>query len=298
MKQQPGAMGMWQFVWLYLQIIVGAVLGALSVVVFLVPADVVPSGISGMAVMLNELFGLPIGILALLLNIPIQFVGARMLTGGWRVLVRTVFAIVIYSVVIDLLTPFVPAQGVSDDRILNALFGGVLGGVGGGFVLRTGASLGGTSTLALIVQKRIGTPLSTTFLYTDTLIIIAAGLVFDVEGALYAMVVLFLGGVAADYIMEGPSVIRTAVVITDHPDEVAQALLSQLGRGVTLLPARGAYTGQQRGMLYVTMARTQVNDLKQVVNKVDPKAFVVIGQAHTAYGEGFRPLTEKQQGSL
>jgi len=298
MKQQPGAMGMWQFVWLYLQIIVGAVLGALSVVVFLVPADVVPSGISGMAVMLNELFGLPIGILALLLNIPIQFVGARMLPGGWRVLVRTVFAIVIYSVVIDLLTPFVPAQGVSDDRILNALFGGVLGGVGGGFVLRTGASLGGTSTLALIVQKRIGTPLSTTFLYTDTLIIIAAGLVFDVEGALYAMVVLFLGGVAADYIMEGPSVIRTAVVITDHPDEVAQALLSQLGRGVTLLPARGAYTGQQRGMLYVTMARTQVNDLKQVVNKVDPKAFVVIGQAHTAYGEGFRPLTEKQQGSL
>lgn len=276
--------------WKFLRITVGAVLNALAVVVFLIPADVVPSGVSGLAVILNELIGTPVGIVIILMNIPIMILGYRMLPGGWPMVMRTVFVIVLSSMVIDLLMPYMPEGGYSDDRFLNALFGGILGGISAGIIYQAGANLGGTSTLALIVQRRLGTPLSSTILYTDTLVIFIAGFVFGLEGALYALVVIFIGGIAADYVMEGPAVIRTAVIITDKPEEVSQAIINQLHRGVTMLPAKGMYTGKERAMLYITVMRTQVNELRQLIAEVDSGSFVVIGQGHTAYGVGFRPV--------
>lgn len=272
----------------YLLIAVGIVIGALSLTVFLQPLDIAPAGVAGASTLLNEVFGTPIGLMIFVLNVPIQLLGYVMLPNGARVIMRSVVIILIFSVVIDNLGPLVPAGGISDERMLNALFGGITGGAGVGLVYRAGATFGGTSTLALILQRRFGFPMSTTFLCTDTLIIVAAGLVYGWEGALYAAVALFTAGLATDYVLEGPSVIRTAMIITDKPNEISQRIFANLQRGATSWTIKGEYTGIERTMLYVTVARSQVRDLKEEVSQVDPHAFVVIGMGHAAYGAGFR----------
>ncbi len=272
----------------YSLIAMGTFLGALSVILFLQPLDIAPAGVAGASTLLNELLGTPIGLMVFLLNIPIQLLAYYTLPGGARIILRSVVIILAFSVIIDNLSPLLPEGGVSDDRMLNALFGGISGGIGVGLVYRSGATMGGTSTLALILQRRLGFPMSTTFLCTDALIIISAGLVYGWEGALYAAVALFTAGLATDYVLEGPSVIRTAMIITDKPEEVSQRIFAKLQRGVTSWTVRGEYTGSDRKMLYVTVARSQVRDLKDEVSQADPEAFMVIGMGHAAYGAGFR----------
>lgn len=264
----------------------GGFIGAVAVNIFYVTADIAPGGVSGLAIILNELIGTPVGLMVLVGNIPIQLLAMRMLGGGWRVVARTVYVLGVYAAAIDLTAPYMAS--ITDDRLLSAVFGGIVGGIGGGLVYRAGGTFGGTSTLARILQNRLGTSFSATYLYTDTLIILLAGLVFGWPGALYAIIALFVDGAMADYVLEGPSRVRTATVVTNHPQEVAGVLMTQLGRGVTAWEGRGMYTGQERSILFVTVNRPQVNDLRHLVFQVDPDAFVVIGQGHTAYGEGFQ----------
>lgn len=279
--------------WLYARLVVGALLGAFAVVSFLIPADIVPTGATGAAVIINELAGLPVGLVTILLNIPIMVLGYYFLPGGWRMIVRSVFVVVVFSIAVDALVPYFPAGGWVEERFVNALFGGVVSGMAGGFVYATGANFGGTSTLALILQRKLGTPLSTTTLYTDTIIIAAAGIVYGIEGALYALIVLFLGSVAADYVMEGPSVVRTAFIVTDYPEQVAERVMNDLARGATRISARGMYTDEERHVLYITVSRSQTADLQRIIQQIDDEAFVVIGVGHRAYGEGFKPLKKK-----
>lgn len=274
----------------YILMFIGAVINAASVVIFLTPFNIAPSGISGLAVILNTLVGTPIGLMTIVMNIPIQYLAYRMLPGGLGVIFRTVFVVIVYSVSLDVLGRFVPAGGINRDLMLNAIFGGVVGGLSSGLVVRLGGTFGGTSTLALILQRRTGTPMSMTYLYTDIAVVVLAGLVYGWAGALYALIVIFIGGLATDYVLEGPAVIRTAVIITDYPEIVSKAVMEQMHRGVTSWEARGMYTGQPRTVLYITIARSQVEDLRRIVTFVDPRAFLVIGQGHTAYGEGFRTI--------
>lgn len=278
------------FVFRYVLIVIGVFIGALSVILFMEPLDISPTGVTGVAVILNELFQTPIGVMVFLLNIPIQIIGYLMLPQGARVVMRSLLVILLYSIMLDMLAPYIPREGISDDRMLNALFGGIIGGISGGMVFRAGASFGGTSTLALILQRRFGLPMSTTFLYIDSIVIVMAGFVYGWEGALYAAIALFVGGLATDYVLEGPSVIRTAVIITNKSDEIVDAIFNDLQRGATGWTVTGKYTETERTMLYVTIGRSQVRELKDIVSQVDPEAFMVIGMGQTAYGEGFREV--------
>jgi uncharacterized membrane-anchored protein YitT (DUF2179 family) len=262
-------------------------MGAVAVNVFYTPADIAPSGISGVAIILNHLIGTPVGLVVLIGNIPVQLLALRML-GGWRVVARTVYVLVLYSLAIDQLNLYFPTMAISSDNLLNAVFGGILGGIGGGLIYRAGGTFGGTSTLARILQSRLGTPLGSTYLYTDTLVVLLAGVVFGWQGALYAIITIFVDGTTSDYVLEGPSRIRTATIITNKPDAVSAVLMHELERGVTAWPGQGMYTHQERTILFVTVSRPQVSDLRRLVFSVDPDAFLVIGQGHTAYGEGFQ----------
>ncbi len=270
--------------WHIFLLTLGAIISALGVIVFDAPFKIAPGGISGVAIILNAVIHTPIGLIILIGNIPIQIFAYRML-GGWRVIAATVYAVGLYSILIDLLPPFAP---INHDVFLNAVFGGIVGGIGAALVLRAGGTMGGTSTLGRILQQRYGTPLSSSTLYTDGIVVIFAGLAFGLEGALYAMVGLFVAGAVTDYVLEGPSVIRTGVIITDHPAEVANRILDELGRGVTSWEATGMFTEQPHTVLYVTISRGQVTALQHIVTTVDPTAFMVIGQGHAAYGQGFK----------
>jgi uncharacterized membrane-anchored protein YitT (DUF2179 family) len=275
----------------YTWITIGAMIEAISTIIFLAPFEVAPGGVVGIAVILNLTIGTPVGLLTFLMNIPIQMIAYRMLPGGWRIIIRTVYAIIMYTLFMDILNSVVRQPIAGENALLNTLFGGVLAGIGGGLIFRAGGSLGGTSTLALILQRRLSTPMSTTYLYTDALVIGVAGIVFGWEAALYAIVALFLTGTATDYVLEGPSIIRTCVIITDKPEEVAKAIMSTLYRGVTAWDAIGMYTQQTHTMLYVTVSRTQVQEVRRLVMQIDSNAFIVVAQGHTAYGRGFKQLT-------
>ncbi|MBE2184190.1 MAG: YitT family protein [Anaerolineae bacterium] len=277
------------FLWRLILLIVGVVISAVAVVLFEAPFNIAPGGISGLAIIINSITGWPLGIMIIIGNIPIQFIAYKML-GGWKVVASTTVVVIAYSILIDVLTPHFPTSGVSDDIFLNALFGGIVGGIGAGLIFRAGSTLGGTSTLGRILQERFGIPLSSSALYTDSAVILLAGLVFGWGSALYAMVTLFVAGATADYVLEGPSVIRTAVIITDYPREVADAVLDGLSRGVTSWEVQGMFTDQPHTVLYITIGRAQVNALRKLVFTADPKAFVVIGQGHSAYGHGFREV--------
>lgn len=280
------------YAWNIILLTIGTVVNALSVIVFLVPFDIAPGGVSGIAVILNHLLNTPIGLMVLLGNIPILFLAHRML-GGWQVIAGTVFVVLLYSAALDVIPRLAQIEIVSEDRFLNALFGGIIGGVSGGLIYRAGATLGGTSTLARILQQKYGIPLSSSALYTDLGVYGLAGLVFGWEAALYAIVVLFVAAAASDYVLEGPSVIRTAFIITDHPQEVAHEVIAGLGRGVTAWDGTGMFTDQPHTVLFITVSRPQVNRLRRLVLEVDPAAFIVVGQGHVAYGKGFRKPRRK-----
>jgi uncharacterized membrane-anchored protein YitT (DUF2179 family) len=272
----------------YVVMTVAVAISAVAVLVFMAPFNIAPSGVSGIAVILNYLIDTPIGLVTLVLNIPIQYLAYKMLPGSWRVVARTFYVLTVYSVVIDVLGQHIPTDGVSENILLNAVFGGALEGIAGGLIYRVGGTFGGTSTLAMILRRKFGMPMSTTWLYTDLFVMGAAGVVFGWEAALYAMVALFITALASDYVLEGPSVIRTAMIVTDNPEDVSDAIMSELGRGVTGWEAQGMYTKQQKWVLYVSVGRSEISELRQIVMQTDAKAFVVIGQGHTAYGEGFK----------
>lgn len=280
------------YAWNIALLTIGTVINALSVIVFLVPFNIAPGGVSGIAVILNHLLDTPIGLLVLLGNIPILFLAHRML-GGWQIIAGTIYVVLLYSLSLDMIPRLVQIDIVSSDRLLNALFGGISGGISAGLIYRAGATLGGTSTLARILQQKYGIPLSSSALYTDLGVYGLAGLVFGWEAALYAIVVLFVAAAASDYVLEGPSVIRTAFIITDHPHEVARQVIGQMGRGVTAWDGTGMFTDQPHTVLFITITRPQVNRLRKLVLDVDPAAFIVVGQGHVAYGEGFRKTRSK-----
>jgi uncharacterized membrane-anchored protein YitT (DUF2179 family) len=214
--------------------------------------------------------------------------------GRWQFLLRTLIAATIFSVCTDLfitnLPYFLPQYPVTHDLLLNTIYGGIVGGVGGGLIYRAGGTMGGTGIVGRVIQNKTGKPLSQVYIYTDGMIIVVAGIVFGWEVAMYAMLMLFLNGLASDYTLEGPSSARTATIITNQPDSVVAALMTHIHRGVSYWEITGGYTGEKRYLVLCTITRPQVSKLKQVVGDTDKDAFVTIGVSHEALGSGFTPL--------
>lgn len=272
----------------YAFILAGALVQALAMRLFLVPAQLVSGGISGTAQLVNFFTQWPIGLMVLVGNIPLFFIGWQYL-GGPRFALRTAISIIAFSFFTDFLVFFLPG-GIVHDLVLNCLYGGVLLGIGLGLVYRGKGTSGGTDILGRILNHRLGISVSQSYLITDTVVILAAGFVFGWENALYALVTTYVSGLAAEMILEGSGVFRTALIVTSCPDVVTEGVMTMLERGVTILEGKGGYTGQPRQVLYVVINRSEVSRIKEIVHQADPKAFMVIGTAHEALGEGFQPL--------
>jgi len=268
----------------------GAIVQAASMDLFLVPGQVASGGVSGLAQVLNFHTRLPIGMMVLVMNVPLFVLGWRYL-GGRRFFLRTIFTVTLYSVLVDL-GLLVIRTGPTRDPMLNALYGGVVGGLGMGITFLGQGTGGGSDILARVLARLRGISLSQSYLFTDALVVLLAGATFGWERALYALIALYVGGVTAEVITEGAGVVRTAIIVCDRPREVADAILREMERGVTGLHGEGMYTRKERTVLYVVISRSEVSRLKAIIREVDPDAFVVIGQANEALGEGFRPLRE------
>jgi uncharacterized membrane-anchored protein YitT (DUF2179 family) len=276
----------WPIVRDYTMLTVGAVLAALAVDLFMVPNDVVTGGITGAAMLLRSFFGTPVGLVTLVANIPLLILGIRAL-GGFVFGVRTLYATVAMSLAIDLLAPYV--RPVTSDPLLYTLYGGLLDGLGVGLVFRARGTTGGIDIIARWVERRYGVQPGRSMLAMNLLVFAAAFGAYGPEKVLYALLVSFVGSLALDYTLGAGTGGRQALIVTTQPDAITQALLHDLGRGVTVLEGYGGYTGTSRAVLLCVVARSEISFLKQIVGSADPSAFVVVGEASEVLGEGFRP---------
>jgi uncharacterized membrane-anchored protein YitT (DUF2179 family) len=278
----------WESLRDYGLILAGALVQALAMRLFLIPSQLVSGGISGTAQLINYYTGWPIGLMVLIGNVPLFFIGWQYL-GGPRFALRTALAIVAFSFFTDFLAPFIPT-GIVHDLVLNSLYGGVILGIGLGLVYRGKGTSGGSDIIGRILNHRLGISISQSYLITDGIVILGAGFVFGWENALYALVATYVSGLAAETTLEGSVVFRTAMIVTTCPEKIAQQIMTTLERGVTILEGTGAYTGQPRPVLYCVITRAEVSRIKEIVRQLDPKAFMVVGTAYEALGEGFRPM--------
>lgn len=275
----------------YFLISLGSTLQAVSLRTFLVPARLASGGISGLAQIINSYTGWPIGVMVLLGNLPLFIMGWRFL-GGPRFAARTAFAILSFSILVDIPLPFLPAGGITNDAVLNTLYGGVVSGIGYGLVYKGRGTSGGTDVLARILSSWRGIPVTQSYLITDALIIFLAGLSFSWENALYSLVLLYISGIAAESISQGSNVLRTGLIITVKPEPIIEEIFHRLRRGVTIMNAKGGYSGDEKTILLCVVTRAEVPHLKTITRDLDPQAFLIIGQAHEVRGEGFLPIEE------
>ena len=276
----------------YLLILCGSALQAISLRIFLVPAKLASGGVSGLSQIINNFTGWPIGLMVLIGNIPLFILGWRFL-GGPRFAARTIFAIIVFSILVDIPLPNFPSEGITPDIVLNSLYGGLISGIGFGLVYRGRGTSGGSDVLARILSSWRGIPVSQSYLLTDALIIFLAGISFSWENALYALVMLYVSGIAAESISQGSNILRTGMIITAKPEPITQEIFNRLRRGVTLMDGKGGYSGDEKTILLCVVTRAEIPHLKALTRELDPKAFLIIGQAHEVRGEGFLPIEEE-----
>ncbi len=278
---------LWQLFRDYALITAGALILATNVVVFLTPNHVVSTGITGLGMLAHYLWGWPIGMVTLALNIPLFLAGIRW-GDGLKFFVRTIYAVVLMTLAIDLLAPRLPP--ITGEALIYTLFGGLLDGVGIGLVLRGRGTTGGTDIIAQLLNRHRGIPFSSVFLAANTLILFLAAFVVGIVPILYALIVNYVSARVVDVVQEGISYARTLFIVSREHERVRRAILDELGRGVTVLEAYGGYTLEKRPALYVVVGRSQVTVLKRIIAEIDPHAFVVVAEAHEVLGEGFRPV--------
>jgi uncharacterized membrane-anchored protein YitT (DUF2179 family) len=272
-------------------LLLGSILQAIGLRLFLVPAHLANGGVTGISQLINHYTNWPIGLMVLIGNVPLFLLGWRYL-GGRRFAMRTALAVLVYSVATDLIPRLnlLPANGITDDIFLNSLYGAVVSGVGYGIVYRARATSGGSDILARILNHHRSIPMTQSYLLVDSAVILAAGFVFGWKQALYAIITLYVSGLVSETVLEGPGTVRTALIVTSQAGPISDRVLEEMERGVTILQGTGGYTGNERPVVYCVITRSEVAQLKTIVRELDPLAFIVIGQAHEALGEGFKPL--------
>jgi len=269
----------------YAQIILGCIIGGAAYPLFLLPNNIAPGGLTGVAMILNYLFTWPVGLTSFIMNVPLFLIGYK--TMGRVFVVRSLFATVLFSVAIDIL----PLAPMTTDPLLGTLYGGILLGIGLGFILRAGATTGGTDMVARVVHKKMPFLTVGMFLFLiDCIVVVAAGLIMGSSEGLYALICIFLCGKAVDVVMAGLSSTQACFIMTAAWEKVTHRLLFEMDRGVTQLTARGGFSGQERPVVLCVASRQEVTRIKSIVREEDEKAFVFVTEAHETLGEGFSSL--------
>ncbi|SMQ66791.1 Uncharacterized membrane-anchored protein YitT, contains DUF161 and DUF2179 domains [Bacillus sp. OV166] len=274
-------------IWLQAQklavVAAGSLLGALAMNLFLVPANIYSSGFTGIAQLLSKVLSdytpihVSLGFLLLLLNIPVAIL-------GWKKVGKSFTVYSFISVALSsLFLILIPIKQVSNDILLNAVFGGVIQAVGVGITLKWGASTGGVDIIAMVLSRMKDKPIGPYMLVINGVIIITAGFLYGWEKALYTLVTLYTSTRVIDAIHTRHAKL-TAIIITKKADVMKKAIQEKLVRGITILPAKGAFSNEAREMLMVVITRYELFDLERILKDVDPNAFTNIIQTTNIYG--------------
>nr|WP_273124623.1 YitT family protein [Bacillus weihaiensis] len=267
----------------YIYIIVGSAFVAIGFNLFLLPNRIASGGVSGISTILDATFGFEPAYVQWAFNIPLFIAGVIFL--GKQFGIKTLIGTIFVPFVVYLTREWEPA---TMDPLLGSLFGGICIGLGLGIVFRGKASTGGTDLAAQIIHKYTGLSLGTCVVLIDGLIVVTAAFVFDLEGGLYALIGLYVTSKTIDIVQIGWGRSKMTLIITGKQDEVQDAILNQIDRGVTRLAAHGGFTNNERPVLLCVVDQTEFTKLKQVVRSIDPNAFVTVTDASEVLGEGFK----------
>jgi len=271
----------------YLLITLGSLVYALGQLYFIKPLHIPMGGVSGLALVANFLWSLPIGVVTIVLNIPLLFLGWKNM--GREFFTKTAFAILVSSVFTDLLEPLLPA--FDGEMLIAALYGGIVMGVGYGLIFRAGGTTGGVDIIAKWINRQKDIPIGTTNLIANAVVIVGSALIYgNLDSALYAMVTSYLTSMVIDKMVYGMDAQKSAMIITSKPKAVAGAVMEELHRGCTGMDATGMYTGDQRTVLICAVRRHETGTLKKLILEKDENAFMMISNISEVFGHNFKRL--------
>jgi uncharacterized membrane-anchored protein YitT (DUF2179 family) len=286
----------WDWFKSYLFIVLGAFIMAVAYVLFISPYKFAPGGVYGIAIVLHHLFGLPIGLSGIAMDIPLTILGIWIL--GPRFGAKTIAGMLLLSGWISLIEyiygyePF-----VVDQPLLSALYGGVLIGIGLGLVFKSKATSGGSDIIAMILAKYVHLPIGQLMIYVDSSIVLLSWVAFkDPMIPLISWVIIFITGKVVDVIIEGINYDKTLIIISNQHEAIRDKIVNDLNRGGTFVKGEGMYNGSDKTIIYTVVNRRELTILQSFIHEVDPDAFLTVINANEVLGDGFRSLKEKVEG--
>ena len=278
----------------YVMIVVGSFIMAAGFVIFVSPFRLAPGGVYGIAITLHYYTGaLPIGIFALLMDIPLFLIGTFVLGSkfGVKTLVG-IFSLSGFTTLLENLYGYQPL--VTEDYFLASVFGGILLGIGLGLIFKSRATSGGTDIIAMIINKYTRIPVGRLMIYVDTVIVFIGLAAFqDWRIPLYSWVTIFIAGKILDMMIEGFGSEKAVYIISDKYEEIRNKIINEMDRGGTYLQGEGMYNGAEKKIIYTIVDRKELILLQRYVHEIDPKAFITVMETKETLGEGFQSLKEK-----
>jgi uncharacterized membrane-anchored protein YitT (DUF2179 family) len=251
--------------------------------IFLVPNNIVDGGITGISIILSKITGVSLGLFLFLLNLPFLLLGYKQI--GKTFALTTLFGVLVMSIGTALLHPVPP---LTVEPILASVFGGIFIGIGVGLVIRFGGSLDGTEVVAILFSKKLPFSVGEMVMFINLFILTSAGFVFSWDRAMYSLIAYFIAFKMIDVIIEGFDDSKACWITSDKHQEIGDAILSRLGRGITYLHGEGGYSGENKKIIFCVLTRLEEAKLKSIVEEKDPNAFLAIGNIHDVRGGRFK----------
>ena len=276
----------------YLLITLGCLISTCSINLFLVPHQLLSGGISGIAIIFYYLVGLPIGVQILAMNLPLLYLAYKMF--GKKYALDILFGIVIFSLLVDI-TSFLNHFNAVDDVMLAAIYGGVFTGIGYGIVFRSNSSTGGMDIVAAIVKTKYGFSVGFINFAVNCVLMVVASLLFGLKLAMFTLISMFISSNLTDKVVAGLNNKKTVVIISGKSEEIAEEIIKEVGRGVTYLKGQGAFTLQDKDIIFVVVNLTQIAKIKLIVDGIDKYAFMIVQDANEVLGRGFTLPSSKKK---
>ena len=281
-----------EYVIQYGLIVLGSVLFAAGFQFFLYPNSIIVGGVSGIAMIINYLTQLPVGVMTIVLNIPLFIIAWKHF--GTKFIIASFVGMLLSSVFVDLLALI--SYSPTDDMLLACIIGGAIKGLGLGIIYYAGATTGGTDIIAKFVRLRFPyLNFGTVVLLTDAVIILAFAAIFNkVEAAMYAVIAMFVVSKVIDLVLYGINNSNVCYIISEKSDQLVSEITDRLHRGVTILEGEGAYSHQSKQVLLCVVKRTQIAEIRKMIKNVDENAFFIVTDAKNVFGKGFGDLSDNK----
>ena len=251
--------------------ILGSALVSIGLEIFLIPNNIIDGGMTGISIMASHITNLELGIFIFILNLPFVIIGYRQI--GKTFALSTVFSVICLSIGVTILHPI---PGATQDILLATIFGGIIMGVGVGLIIRNGGSLDGTEIIAIILEKRSAFSIGEIVMFFNLFILGSSGFMFGWDRAMYSLIAYFIAFKTIDITVEGLDESKAVLIVSEKNKEISDAIMARLGRGITLLDGKGAYSGTETNVIYVVLSRLEVAKLKNIVNGFDEDALITV----------------------